>query len=94
MAKFRKAPDGEWPGFPYLKPEDVSQEHLNPHMKHLVEAWVENRKGRVVVKMEGENYQRFLAAVRKKHGNIWAKSVNGAALMAIEAWVKSVEEAD
>jgi len=41
--------------------------------------------------MEHDFYQRFLAAVRKKFGNIFASSVEKAAFEAVKAWVEEVE---
>ncbi len=52
---------------------------------------VDNRKGRVSLLMEHDFYQRFLSAVRKSFGNIFASNVEKAALEAVKAWVEEVE---
>jgi len=88
MAKFRKHPSGEWPGFPFLKREDISHEYFKEHAKYVAQGLVENRKGHVTVKMDGEDYLRFLEAVRKKYGNIWSSNIDRAMQEALELFLK------
>lgn len=88
--KYRRQPSGEWLGFPELKIEDIEPEAFK-FTKHIAQSMVNNRKGRVYLLMEHDVYQRFLSAVRKKFGNIFASNVEKAALEAVRAWVEEVE---
>ena len=89
MAKFRKHPDSEWPGFgPFLKAEHITELEYFGGNEFLVQSMVENQKGRVVVTFDQEDYQKFLKAVRAKFGNIFAENVNQAAREAIMKWVE------
>jgi len=88
--KYRRQPSGEWLGFPELKIEDIEHEAFK-FTKHLAQSMVNNRKGRVYLLMEHDFYQRFLNAVRKKFGNIFASNIERAALGAVKAWVEEVE---
>lgn len=90
-AKYRKAPDGEWLGFPDLRLEDIQHESFK-ESKHIAQALVNNRKGRIHLVMEHEDYQRFLEAVRKKWGNTSAVNVEEAAREAVEAWTDEVKK--
>ncbi|KYK35946.1 MAG: hypothetical protein HXS48_06770 [Theionarchaea archaeon] len=91
MAKFRKAPGSEWLGHPYLKIEDIDHEFFK-YSKYLAQSLVDNRKGRVYLVMDHNFYQDFLAAVKKKFGNINASHVNKAAMDAVKAWVEEVNK--
>jgi hypothetical protein len=88
--KYRKQPSGEWLGFPELKMEDIEHEAFR-FTKYVAQSLVDNRKGRVYLLMEHDFYQRFLAAVRKRFGNISASSVEKAAFEAVKTWVEGVE---
>jgi hypothetical protein len=88
--KYRRQPSGEWLGFPELKIEDIEHEAFK-FTRHIAQSMVNNRKGRVYLLMEHDLYQRFLNAVRKKFGNIFASNVERAALEAVKAWVEEVE---
>ena len=88
--KYRRAPSGEWLGYPVLSPEDIEHESFK-FTKYVAQSLVENRKGRVYLLMDHDFYQRFLDAVRKKFGNISASSVEKAALEAVRAWVEEVQ---
>jgi len=74
----------EWLGFPDLKKEDIAADYLRE--KFLGEDLVRTKRGRVVVIMEEGAYQEFLAAVKKRFGDISHRNVNGAALQAIKEW--------
>jgi hypothetical protein len=91
MAKYRKAPDSEWLGYPYLEVEDVEHDFFK-HSPFLAESLAKNRRGRVILVMDHDVYRRFLNAVRETYGNINASSVNEAALKAVLKWVQEVEE--
>lgn len=92
MAKFRKHPDSEWPGYgPLLKPEHITQLEYFGGNEFLVKSMVENQKGRVIVTFEQEDYQKFLKAVRTKFGNIFAENVNQAAREAILKWAAETD---
>ena len=65
MAKFRKHPDAEWPGFgPFLKAEHITELEYFGGNEFLVQSMVENQKGRVVITFDQEDYQKFLKTVR------------------------------
>lgn len=87
MAKFREHPTGEWPFYPRLKDGDIDAEYwTSKKMYH--QAFLNDRKGRVVVLMDGEKYDSFLEVVKKKKGNIWASSVHAAVQEAIDEWME------
>ena len=88
--KYRRAPSGEWLGYPVLSLEDIEHESFK-FTKYVAQSLVENRKGRVYLLMDHDFYQRFLDAVRKKFGNISASNVEKAALEAVRAWVEGVQ---
>jgi hypothetical protein len=87
MTRYRKAPDGEWPGYPYLKLEDIETKSIR-HNRYIAESLVRNRMGRVVLQLEGELYQAFLAKVRERKGDISASNVNEAVLEAVKEWMQ------
>jgi hypothetical protein len=88
--KYRKQPAGEWLGFPDLKLDDMEHESFK-FAKHVSQALVDNRKGRIYLLMEQDFYARLLQAVRKKLGNISYVNVDKAVLEAVETWVEGVE---
>jgi len=85
--KYRRAPSGEWLGYPVLSLEDIEHESFK-FTKYVSQSLVENRKGRVYLRMDQDFYQSFIDAVRKKFGNISASNVEKAALEAVKAWVE------
>ncbi|MFQ6000002.1 MAG: hypothetical protein ACE5J6_04415 [Candidatus Bathyarchaeia archaeon] len=89
-AKVRKAPSGEWLGYPTLSLEDIEHEAFKV-AKHFALSLVENRKGRVCLLMDSDLYQKFLDAVRQKFGNISAANVEKAALEAVKAWIEGAK---
>jgi len=88
--KYRRAPSGEWLGYPVLGLEDIEHESFK-FTKYVSQSLVENRKGRVYLRMDHDFHQSFLDAVRKKFGNISASSVETAALEAVKAWVEEAQ---
>lgn len=88
--KYRRAPSGEWLGYPLLSLEDIEHESFK-FTKYVSQSLVENRKGRVYLRMDHHFYQSFLDAVRKKFGNISASSVETAALEAVKAWIEEAQ---
>ena len=88
--KYRKAPSGEWLGYPTLSLDDIEHETFKL-AKHFTQSLVQNRKGRVYLLMDNDFYQKFLGAVKKKFGNISASNVEKAALEAVKAWVEEAE---
>jgi hypothetical protein len=70
--------------------EDIQHEAFK-FTKLIAQSMVDNRKGRVYLLMDHDLYQRFLKAVRKRFGNIFASSVEKAALEAVKAWIEGVE---
>ena len=90
MPEYRKAPKGEWLGYPVLRPEDIEHESFT-FTRFVAQSLVENRKGRVYLLMDSDLYKRFLEAVRKSYGNISTANVEKAALEAVSAWTEKVE---
>jgi len=88
--KYRKAPSGEWLGYPTLSSDDIEHETFKL-AKHFAQSLVQNRKGRVYLLMDNDFYQKFLGAVKKKFGDISASNVEKAALEALKAWVEEAE---
>jgi len=89
-ANARKAPRGEWLGYPRLGLEDIEHESFKV-ARQFSEFLVKNRKGRVYLLMDNDLYQRFLVMVRKKFGDISASHVEKAALDAVRIWIEKVE---
>ncbi|MHA1858589.1 MAG: hypothetical protein ACTSUU_04000 [Candidatus Thorarchaeota archaeon] len=86
MAKYRKHPTGEWPFYPRLKEGDIQHEYwTSKKMYH--KAFIDDRKGRIVILMDGDEYDAFLDKVRERKGNIWASSVDAAVKEAIAEWM-------
>lgn len=88
MAKFRKHPDGEWPGFPGLKIEDIDHEYFQLN-KWTAISMVENLKARIVVKLDKDEIREFLAAVARKKGDPSSLNVEKAAREALKAWMEA-----
>lgn len=86
MAKFRPHPTGEWPFYPRLKDGDIEHEYWNTK-KMIHQAFINDRKGRIVVLMEGEKYDAFLEKVKKRKGNMWTVSVDAAMHEALDEWI-------
>ncbi|MHA1770284.1 MAG: hypothetical protein ACTSYL_02015 [Candidatus Thorarchaeota archaeon] len=86
MAKFRKHPTGEWPFYPRLKESDIDAEYWSTKKMYL-KSFLDDRKGRIVVLMDGEEFDTFLDKVKKRKGNIWASSVDAAMKEAIADWI-------
>jgi len=90
MPKYRKAPKGEWLGYPVLRSEDIEHESFT-FTRFIAQSLVENRKGRVYLLMDSDLYKRFLEAVRKRFGSISTADVEKAAVEAVGAWIEEVE---
>jgi len=88
--KFRAHPTGEWPFYPRLKEGDIEHEYWSGK-KMYHQAFLEDRKGRVVVTMDGDRYDEFLGVVKKKKGNIWTVSVDTAMQEAVNDWIVKEE---
>ena len=86
----RKAPSGEWLGYPTLGLGDIEHESFKV-AKQFADFLVKNRRGRVYLLMDNDLYQRFLVVVRKKFGDISASNVEKAALDAVRTWIEEVE---
>jgi hypothetical protein len=90
MPEYRKAPKGEWLGYPVLRSEDIEHESF-AFTKFIAQSLVENRKGRVYLLMDSDLYKRFLEAVRKRFGSISTADVEKAALEAVGVWIEEVK---
>jgi hypothetical protein len=87
MAKYRKHPSGQWPFYPRLKEGDIQHEYWTSK-KMVYQSFINDRKGRIVLLLDGPKYDEFLEVVRKKKGNIWASSVDAAVHEAVDEWVE------
>ncbi|TFG05117.1 hypothetical protein EU538_11655 [Candidatus Thorarchaeota archaeon] len=87
MAKYRDHPSGEWPFYPRLKDEDIQHEYWRTK-KMIFQSFINDRKGRIVLLMEGDKYDAFLEKVKERMGNMWAGSVDAAVHEAIEDWME------
>ncbi|MEM2142261.1 MAG: hypothetical protein QXS20_00055 [Candidatus Thorarchaeota archaeon] len=85
MAKFRKHPSGQWPFYPRLKEGDIEHEYWTSK-KMIHQAFINDRKGRIVILMDGDEYDAFLEKVRAAKGNIWASSIDAAVHEALAQW--------
>ena len=50
-------------------------------------SFIDDRKGRIVVLMDGDKYDEFLDKVKAKKGNFWATSVDAAMQEAVDDWI-------
>ena len=90
MAKFRKHPTGEWPFYPRLKEGDIQHEYwASKKMYH--QAFLDDRKGRLVVLMDGDKYDAFIDKVKERKGNFWTISIDAALHEAIDDWMVKEE---
>ncbi|MFW9830749.1 MAG: hypothetical protein ACFFD8_03145 [Candidatus Thorarchaeota archaeon] len=87
MARYKKASDGQWPGYPTLQLNDIQTLTIRQN-KYVAEALVNNRKGRVVLLMDHEFYKKFLTKVLERKGDISTRSVNDVVFEAVQEWVK------
>lgn len=81
-----KVADSEWMGYFDLKEEDIAHQYFKKE-RYMIDAMVADRMGRVVLLLSQDDYQKFLSAVRKRFGNIYASSVNGALVEAVQEWM-------
>lgn len=86
MAKFRKHPTGAWPFYPRLKDGDIEHEYWNTK-KMIHQSFINDRKGRIVVLMDGEKYDAFLEKVKERKGNMWASSIDAVMVEALDEWI-------
>ncbi|MGY5875202.1 MAG: hypothetical protein RTU30_05610 [Candidatus Thorarchaeota archaeon] len=86
MAKFRKHPTGEWPFYPRLKDGDIEHEYWTSK-KGYHEAFLSDRKGRIVVLFDGDKYDELLDKIKKRKGNMWHTSIDAAMHEAIDEWI-------
>ena len=87
--KSKRAPSGEWLGYPELSLEDIEYESFKS-AKFIAQFFVENRKARISLLMDPAFYQLFLEAVRRKYGNTSSLNIEKAVREAVETWVKKV----
>jgi len=83
---YRSHPTGAWPFYPRLKEGDIQHEYWNTK-KMIHQSFINDRKGRVVVLMDGDKYDAFLGKVKAKKGNFWATSVDAAMHEAVDDWM-------
>jgi len=81
-----KVADSEWMAYFDLKAEDITHQYFQKE-GYMVVAMVADRMGRVVLLLPQEDYQKFLSVVRNRFGNIYASSVNGALVEAVQEWM-------
>lgn len=87
MPRYKKASDGQWPGFPHLRINDIETLTIRQN-QYVAKAMVNNRKGRVVLLMDHELYNEFLTKVQERKGDVSARHVNAAVLEAVQNWIK------
>lgn len=88
--KFRKHPTGAWPFYPHLKEGDIEHEYWNSK-KMYHQSLINDRKGRIVTLMDGDKYDAFLDAVKKRKGNFWATTIEAVMVEAIDDWMAKEE---
>lgn len=86
MPRYKKASDGQWPGYPHLRINDIETLTIRQN-QYVAKAMVNNRKGRVVLLMEKELYNDFLTKVQERKGDKSASHVNAAVLEAVQDWM-------
>lgn len=86
MPRYKKASDGQWPGYPHLRINDIETLTIRQN-QYVAKAMVNNRKGRVVLLMEEELYNDFLTKVQERKGDKSASHVNAAVLEAVQDWM-------
>ena len=87
MPRYKKASDGQWPGYPHLRINDIETLTIRQN-QYVAKAMVNNRKGRVVLLMNQELYNDFLIKVQERKGDKSARHVNAAVLDAVQDWMK------
>jgi hypothetical protein len=88
--KFRKHPTGAWPFYPHLKEGDIEHEYWNSK-KMYHQSLINDRKGRIVHLMDGDKYDAFLDAVKKRKGNFWTTAIEAVMVEAIDDWMAKEE---
>lgn len=88
MAKFRKQPDGLFPGYPTLELEDITHETFREG-HYVCLSLINNRKGRIVLHFTPDDYKLLLNAVKEKKGAYSEENLTKACTEAIMAWAKS-----
>ncbi len=88
--KFRPHPTGEWPFYPRLNEDSIEHEYWNSK-KMYHQSLINDRKGRIVTLMEGDKYDVFMNAIKKKKGNIWANTIEAVMAEAIDDWIAKEE---
>ena len=86
MPRYKKASDGQWPGYPHLGINDIETLTIRQN-QYVAKAMVNNRKGRVVLLMDQELYNDFLTKVQERKGDKSARHVNAAVLEAVQDWI-------
>ncbi len=87
---FRKHPTGEWPFYPRLKEGDIQHEYWNTK-KMIHQSFINDRKGRIVVLMDGDKYDAFIDKIRTRKGNFWATTVDAVMHEAVDDWMAKEE---
>jgi hypothetical protein len=87
---YRPHPTGAWPFYPRLKEGDIEAEYWNTK-KMIHQSFIDDRKGRVVVLMDGDKYDTFLDKVKARKGNFWAVNVDFAMQEAVDDWIAKEE---
>ena len=88
--KFRKHPTGEWPFYPRLNEKSIEHEYwTSKKMYH--QAFINDRKGRIVTLIEGDKYDEFLDTIKKRKGNFWTTTIEAVMMEAIDDWIAKEE---
>jgi hypothetical protein len=90
MAKYRDHPTGEWPFYPTLEEGDIEHEYWTTK-KMIHQAFINDRKGRIVVLMHYPKYKAFLDEIKKRKGNMWSVTIEEVMQEAIDLWMEQEE---
>lgn len=87
---YRAHPTGEWPFYPRLNEEDIQHEYWTSK-KMIFQSFINDRKGRIVVLMEGDRYDEFLHTIKERKGNFWSVTIDAVMQEAINDWIAKEE---
>ena len=55
------------------------------------QSFINDRKGRIVVLMDGEKYDEFIDTVKVRKGNFWSATIDSVMEEAINDWIAKEE---
>ncbi|MGQ4912495.1 MAG: hypothetical protein ACP6KW_10035 [Candidatus Thorarchaeota archaeon] len=87
---YRPHPTGEWPFYPRLEEGDIEHEYWRSK-KMVHQSFINDRKGRIVLLMDGDRYDQFLEKVKERKGNFWSVTIDSVLHEAIDDWMAKEE---